>query len=97
MNLEDFSNVVKFEGITQITHDFYVATFADQQVIGDQQFIDHTYGLLENLDGLWFRNTGSDYYFAVAKGTVIPRDFATRLIKVDEPETITEPSSPVEE
>jgi hypothetical protein len=80
MNLQDFSNVVRFEGLTPETHDFYLATFNHNM---DQQgFLDYAYEKIPDLQGIWFKTVGNNAYFVVAKDTAIPEDFAGNLIKI---------------
>jgi len=81
MNFEDFSNVVRFEGLTLETHDFYLAVFTHSM---DQQgFLDYAYQKIPDLEGIWFKAAGNIVYFVVAKDTVIPEDFAGSLDKVE--------------
>lgn len=81
MNFEDFSNVVRFEGLTLETHDFYLAGFS--QSMDQQGFLDHAYQKIPDLQGIWFKATGNTVYFIVAKDTVIPEEFAGSLDKVE--------------
>lgn len=82
MNFNDFSNVVKFEGLTPNTHDFYLATFS--RSMDHQTFLDHAYQQIQDLQGLWFKSVGNSVYFIVPKLTVIPDDFADNVIKAAE-------------
>lgn len=92
MNFEDFSNVVKFEGLTLETHDFYMASF--DRSMDQQGFLDYAYENIADLQGIWFKAAGTVVYFVVPKDTVIPEDFADSLIEVEpnppEPEQETE-------
>jgi hypothetical protein len=81
MNFEDFSNVVRFEGLTLETHDFYMAGFS--QGMDQQGFLDHAYQQIPDLQGIWFKAAGNIVYFVVAKDTVIPEGFADSLDKVE--------------
>jgi hypothetical protein len=81
MNFQDFSNVVKFEGLTLETHDFYVANF--NRIMDHQGFLDYAYESIEDLQGLWFRVMGSVVYFVVPKDTTISESFADSLIIVE--------------
>lgn len=81
MNFEDFSNVVRFEGLTPETHDFYMAGFS--QSMDQQGFLDYAYQQIPDLQGIWFKAAGNIVYFVVAKDTVIPEDFAGSLDKVE--------------
>jgi hypothetical protein len=89
MNFEDFSNVVRFEGLTLETHDFYLATFSYS--INNQSFLDYAYQRVPELQGIWFKTIGNVSYFVVAEGTVIPEDFADSLTKIEEPVQAEEP------
>jgi hypothetical protein len=80
MNFEDFSNIVRFEGLTLETHDFYMAGFS--QSMDQQGFLDYAYQKIADLQGIWFKATGNTVYFIVAKDTVIPEGFAGNLIKI---------------
>lgn len=81
MNFQDFSNVVRFEGLTPETHDFYVATF--DHSIDQQGFLDYAYENIADLLGIWFKTVGNNAYFVVVKDTAVPEDFAGNLIKVE--------------
>jgi hypothetical protein len=81
MNFEDFSNVVRFEGLNLETHDFYLAGFS--QSMDQQGFLDYAYQQIPNLQGIWFKAVGNVVYFVVAKDTVIPEDFAGSLDRVE--------------
>lgn len=80
MNFQDFSNVVRFEGLTLQTHDFYLAGF--DRSMDQQGFLDHAYAEIPDLQGIWFKATGNTVYFVVAKDSVIPEGFAGSLDKV---------------
>ena len=82
MNFEDFSNVVRFEGLTPETHDFYMATF--NHSIDQQGFLDYAYENIADLQGIWFKTVGNVSYFVVMKDTVIPGDFSDSLVKIEE-------------
>jgi len=82
MNFNDFSNVVKFEGLTPETHDFYLATFS--RSMDQQTFLDHAYQQIQDLQGVWFKSVGNNVYFIVPALTAIPEDFADSVIKAVE-------------
>jgi hypothetical protein len=94
MNLNDFSNVVRFEGLTPETHDFYLATFTKE--IDHQTFLDHAHTNIADLTAVWFKSLGTNVYFIVPKLTVIPEDFAHSVTKVEEiapePAALDEPA-----
>jgi hypothetical protein len=81
MNFNDFSNVVRFEGLSPETHDFYLATFS--RSMDQQGFLDHAYETIADLQGVWFKTMGTVAYFIVIKDTVIPENFADNLVKVE--------------
>lgn len=87
MNFNDFSNVVRFEGLAPETHDFYLATFSRN--MDHQAFLDHAYQQIQDLQGLWFKCLGNSVYFIVPALTVIPDDFADSVIKAEE-DTVSE-------
>lgn len=90
MNFNDFSNVVKFEGLAPETHDFYLATFS--RSMDYQTFLDHAYQQIQDLQGLWFKSVGNSVYFIVPLLTVIPDDFADSVTKAtDETEVLDQP------
>lgn len=93
MNFNDFSNVVRFEGLAPATHDFYLATFS--RTMDHQAFLDHAYQQIQDLQGLWFKSVGNSVYFIVPLLTVIPDDFADSVIKVEA--AVVEEDQPVAE
>jgi hypothetical protein len=81
MNFNDFSNVVRFSGLTPETHDFYMATF--NRNMDQQGFLDHAHAAIAHLPGIWFKTIGTVVYFVVIKDTVIPENFADSVVKVE--------------
>jgi hypothetical protein len=95
MNFKEFSNVVKFEGLTPKTHDFYVANFS--YAIWHQKFLDHAYKNIADLKNVWFRISGNSVYFIVDKNTIIPENFASSLTKIEHSPEDTEDTEELSE
>ena len=85
MLIDEFNQVVQFEGVTPETHDFYVAYF--RRPISHGIFLDRASTMIENFTGIWFRALGSSFYFAVESTVVVPDDFADSLIRIEIPES----------
>jgi len=90
MKYEEIQNIFQTPFLTPWEHDYYGAYFAEAK--SSQQFLDHAYSSIENLSGIWYEVSGNMAYFVVAKGTVIPENFADSL------QTATDvPEQPVEQ
>jgi|694.fasta_scaffold02007_24 hypothetical protein len=82
MRFEEIQNIFQTPWLSPWQHDYYAATFLEPKT--SQEFLDYAYSKIENLSGIWYEVAGPMAYFVVAKGTIIPEDFAYALAQAED-------------
>jgi hypothetical protein len=89
MTFNELKDIFQTPALMPWEHDYYAAHYITPKT--NQEFLDHAYTSIENLNGIWYEIAGNMAYFVVKKGTVIPENFADSIQSVtDVPEKPTE-------
>ena len=90
MTFNELQDIFRTTALLPWEHDYYMAYYVTPK--DKQEFLDHAYTAIENLNGIWYEILSNMVYFVVKKGTVIPEDFADSI------ESVTDvPEQPIEE
>ena len=90
MKFNELQDIFQTPALLPWQHDYYAAYYITPKT--NQEFLDHAYTSIENLDGIWYEILSNMAYFVVKKGTVIPVDFADSIQSVTDV-----PEQPIEE